>query len=261
MTLWEQSDGAFAADQPGLHHLAFQVGAIEEVEAAEERVRELGGSVQHGGIVPHADGAHSGGMFFTDPDGIRLEIYAGDGAHGMVGAGRRGPDLRVLLGDARLPRRPARGPAPRGRHDGRRAARARHPRRAAGGRAGVPRRAPAAVRRPRPTRRARLGVGAQRAAGLRRHARRADAHRRGAPAGGRAARAARSRPARRRSACSGSSPETRRRMRVNGTGSSTATRCACAPSQVYSNCPKYIQRRHVTAARRRGRGRAPSASG
>ena len=81
VTLWEQSDGAFDPDRPGLHHLAFQVGAIEEVEAAQERVRELGGSIQHGGIVPHADGAHSGGIFFTDPDGIRLEIYAGDGAH------------------------------------------------------------------------------------------------------------------------------------------------------------------------------------
>jgi catechol 2,3-dioxygenase-like lactoylglutathione lyase family enzyme len=81
LTLWEQSDGTFAADRPGLHHLAFQVAAIDEVEAAEERVRELGGDVQHGGIVPHAEGAHSGGIFFTDPDGIRLEIYAGDGAH------------------------------------------------------------------------------------------------------------------------------------------------------------------------------------
>ncbi len=81
VTLWEQSDGAFAPDRPGLHHLAFRVGAIEDVEAAEARVRELGGDIQHGGIVPHAEGAQSGGLFFTDPDGIRLEIYAGDGAH------------------------------------------------------------------------------------------------------------------------------------------------------------------------------------
>ena len=81
VTLWEQSDGAFDPDRPGLHHLAFEVDGIEEVEAAQERVQELGGSVQHGGIVPHADGARSGGLFFTDPDGIRLEIYAGAGAH------------------------------------------------------------------------------------------------------------------------------------------------------------------------------------
>lgn len=81
VTLWEQSDGGFAADRPGLHHLAFEVGSIDDVEAAEERVRALGGTVQHGGIVPHAEGAGSGGIFFTDPDGIRLEIYAGAGAH------------------------------------------------------------------------------------------------------------------------------------------------------------------------------------
>ncbi len=32
------------------------------------------------GIVPHAEGAQSGGIFFEDPDGIRLEIYAPNGA-------------------------------------------------------------------------------------------------------------------------------------------------------------------------------------
>jgi lactoylglutathione lyase len=67
-------------DRAGLHHLAFEVGSIDEVEAAEARVRALGGSVQHGGIVPPSESAGSGGIFFTDPDGIRLEIYAGDGA-------------------------------------------------------------------------------------------------------------------------------------------------------------------------------------
>ena len=81
MTLWEQSDGDFAADRAGLHHLAFEVDSIDDVEAAEERVRALGGTVHHGGIVPHAEGAASGGIFFSDPDGIRLEIYAGAGAH------------------------------------------------------------------------------------------------------------------------------------------------------------------------------------
>jgi lactoylglutathione lyase len=86
VTLWQQSDGAFAADRPGLHHLAFAVDSIAEVEAAESRVRALGGAVQHGGIVPHAEGRESGGLFFTDPDGIRLEIYAGAGAeqHGAA---------------------------------------------------------------------------------------------------------------------------------------------------------------------------------
>jgi lactoylglutathione lyase len=89
VTLWQQSDVAFATDRAGLHHLAFEVGSIDEVEAAEARVRELGGAVHHGGIVPHSENAGSGGIFFTDPDGIRLEIYAGDGAqaHGAAPAG------------------------------------------------------------------------------------------------------------------------------------------------------------------------------
>jgi lactoylglutathione lyase len=77
------------SDRPGLHHLAFDAASIDEVEAAEARVRDLGGTVHHGGIVPHSEGSGSGGIFFTDPDRIRLEIYAGDGAqaHGAAPAG------------------------------------------------------------------------------------------------------------------------------------------------------------------------------
>lgn len=89
VTLWQQSEGGFVPDRAGLHHLAFEVGSIDEVEAAEARVRALGGTVHHGGIVPHSETAGSGGILFTDPDGIRLEIYAGDGAraHGAAPAG------------------------------------------------------------------------------------------------------------------------------------------------------------------------------
>jgi predicted pyridoxine 5'-phosphate oxidase superfamily flavin-nucleotide-binding protein len=50
------------------------------VQAAERRIRELGGTVHHDGIVPHAEGMDSGGVFFEDPDGIRLEIVAPSGA-------------------------------------------------------------------------------------------------------------------------------------------------------------------------------------
>ena len=79
LTLWNQSSGSFATDQPGLHHLSFQVDSIDEVEQAEQRVRELGLKLHHDGIVPHGEGASSGGIFFEDPDGIRLEIYAPSG--------------------------------------------------------------------------------------------------------------------------------------------------------------------------------------
>jgi catechol 2,3-dioxygenase-like lactoylglutathione lyase family enzyme len=75
LTLWPQSDGAVAVGRPGLHHLSFQVETSEQVEAAHARLRALGARIHHGGVVPHAEGAASGGLFFEDPDGIRLEIF------------------------------------------------------------------------------------------------------------------------------------------------------------------------------------------
>ncbi|SDJ04779.1 VOC family protein [Nonomuraea jiangxiensis] len=80
LTLWQQSGGAFATDRPGLHHLSFQVPDVEAVRRAEATLRELGVRLVYDGIVPHGEGASSGGVFFTDPDGIRLEIYAPAGA-------------------------------------------------------------------------------------------------------------------------------------------------------------------------------------
>jgi hypothetical protein len=46
----------------------------------------------------------------------------------------------------------------------------------------------------------------------------------------------------------GIEPETRRRIRVNGSGARGPGGFELRTEQVYSNCPKYIQRRHVTAA-------------
>ncbi|MEU6341334.1 VOC family protein [Streptomyces sp. NPDC046977] len=80
LTLWQQSEGDFAASRPGLHHLSFQVDSVEEVRTAEDVLRELGASFAHDGVVPHGEGAPSGGIFFADPDGIRLEIFTASGA-------------------------------------------------------------------------------------------------------------------------------------------------------------------------------------
>jgi len=79
ITLWQQSAGRAATERPGLHHLAFRVESVAEVRAAEERLRALGATIHHGGMVAHREGADSGGLFFEDPDGIRLEIYTGSG--------------------------------------------------------------------------------------------------------------------------------------------------------------------------------------
>ncbi len=80
VALWQQSSGTFPTDRPGLHHLSFQVDDIADVRAAEARLKELGADFAYDGVVPHGEGAASGGIFFTDPDGIRLEIYAPTGA-------------------------------------------------------------------------------------------------------------------------------------------------------------------------------------
>jgi lactoylglutathione lyase len=80
VTLWEQSNGRFATDLPGLHHLSFQAPDIDAVRRAEKRLRDLGVELAYDGIVPHGEGSSSGGVFFTDPDGVRLEIYAPTGA-------------------------------------------------------------------------------------------------------------------------------------------------------------------------------------
>ncbi len=75
LTLWQQSSGQFAPGMPGLHHLSFQVETIEELRTAEARLQALDARFLYDGVVLHAEGAASGGIFFTDPDGTRLEIY------------------------------------------------------------------------------------------------------------------------------------------------------------------------------------------
>ena len=80
LTLWQQAEGRFEKGHPGLHHLSFQVAAIQEVQKASQKLKEMNVPLIYNGIVPHSEGAQSGGLYFEDPDGIRLEIYAPTGA-------------------------------------------------------------------------------------------------------------------------------------------------------------------------------------
>ncbi|GHC87601.1 hypothetical protein GCM10007079_31890 [Nocardiopsis terrae] len=82
LTLWQQSVTGFRPDTAGLHHLSFQVDTVEEVRRAEAALLEAAVEFAHDGVVPHGEGAASGGIFFHDPDGVRLEIYAPSGAEG-----------------------------------------------------------------------------------------------------------------------------------------------------------------------------------
>jgi lactoylglutathione lyase len=93
LTLWRQSAGAFDTARPGLHHLALRVDSVAELHALTERLAELGVERRYGGVVLHAEGADSGGVYFADPDGIRLEVFAPSGvaATGASAATEHGP--------------------------------------------------------------------------------------------------------------------------------------------------------------------------
>ncbi|NUP21362.1 MAG: VOC family protein [Streptomyces sp.] len=82
LTLWQQAEGPYASDRAGLHHLAFEADSIERVRAYEEALRTYGVDFAYEGVVAHREGAASGGIFFHDPDGTRLEISVPGGAEG-----------------------------------------------------------------------------------------------------------------------------------------------------------------------------------
>ena len=84
LTLWEQSKGRFEKERSGLHHLSFQVGTIDEVREIENKLRAFNVHFLYEGIVPHAEAAKSGGIFFEDPDGIRLEVYSPTGVENNI---------------------------------------------------------------------------------------------------------------------------------------------------------------------------------
>lgn len=79
LTLWQQSAGRFEKQRPGLHHLSFQVDTIEQVQAAERKLRAMNVRFHYEGIVPQADELEKTAVYFEDPDGIRLEIYSPTG--------------------------------------------------------------------------------------------------------------------------------------------------------------------------------------
>ena len=84
LTLWEQSETAFDPRHAGLHHMAFQVAAIDALRELESELRARGIVPQYDGVVPHAEGADAASLYFTDPDGIRVEIFSPSGAAGLT---------------------------------------------------------------------------------------------------------------------------------------------------------------------------------
>lgn len=74
LTLWQLGDGE--PTTPGLHHLAFQMPDEATLRAAHQSLAELDTPFVYVGVVPHAEGSPSAGIFFLDGDGLQVEMYA-----------------------------------------------------------------------------------------------------------------------------------------------------------------------------------------
>jgi catechol-2,3-dioxygenase len=59
-----------AAAQPGMHHMAWQLGSFEELQAAYRELKQIGIPVES--TVEHNV---TRSVYFPDPDGNRVELY------------------------------------------------------------------------------------------------------------------------------------------------------------------------------------------
>src|SRR4051794_23302158 len=75
----QQGRGADNKSRLGLLRLALGVETVERVKAYEAALRGCGVEFAYEGVVAHREGSASGGIFFHDPDGTRLEIYTPSG--------------------------------------------------------------------------------------------------------------------------------------------------------------------------------------
>lgn len=82
LTLWQQAAQPFEGTYAGLHHLALTADSVERLEVYRTALRAHGVTFAHDGVVAHSEGADSGGLFFHDPDGTRLEISVSQGVKG-----------------------------------------------------------------------------------------------------------------------------------------------------------------------------------
>ncbi|GIX47513.1 MAG: glyoxalase [Candidatus Tectimicrobiota bacterium] len=71
LALFQQATGAPPApEQPGLHHMAWQLGSFAELQAAYRELQQLGVPIE--ATVEHNV---TRSIYFHDPDGNRVELY------------------------------------------------------------------------------------------------------------------------------------------------------------------------------------------
>jgi catechol-2,3-dioxygenase len=88
-----------AAEQPGLHHSAWQLGSFAELQAAHRELVALGVLVES--TVEHNV---TRSVYFHDPDGNRVELYCDmveDGFETMRTRGPRRDALDIETGEVR----------------------------------------------------------------------------------------------------------------------------------------------------------------
>ena len=79
------------AAQPGVHHIAWQLGSFAELQAAHRELVELGIPVE--AAVEHNV---TRSVYFFDPDGNRVELYCDMVANGFAAMQTLGPARKLL---------------------------------------------------------------------------------------------------------------------------------------------------------------------
>lgn len=79
ITLWQTAEQRASVAVAGLHHLAFRVPTLAALQEVERRLQARGAEIQFDGLGEYG---RLVGMFFYDPDGVRLEAALEHG-HGQ----------------------------------------------------------------------------------------------------------------------------------------------------------------------------------
>jgi catechol-2,3-dioxygenase len=92
LALFQLATGETPADaQPGLHHVAWQLGSFAELQAAHRELREIGIPVES--TVEHNV---TRSVYFPDPDGNRVELFCDMVDNGFEAMQTMGPRRDLL---------------------------------------------------------------------------------------------------------------------------------------------------------------------
>jgi lactoylglutathione lyase len=94
LTLWQQIRLPYSRSNAGPHRFALPVEGVEELNRAEEILREWKIRIhydRYDRIVPVMEGAGAAELYFYDPDGICVELFSEAGGDGREAPVPHGP--------------------------------------------------------------------------------------------------------------------------------------------------------------------------